>query len=413
MPLYRALSAAPAPPAPKPATPPLPAELTDYILDCLEGDRRVLFSCALVCRAWLPRARHHAFRTLHLTPDNVDGFLALLAAPSGTLGRGRTRALHVRQNQTHGREPLLDKLLASPLIPDALAHVEQLTVLYANWTPRAAEARFGAFARVTVLKLCLPGYPSVDDFVDFVCAHPALRELKLDMPRATRAGSGRVRPHDGVPSLEKLTLEHVPIPFMHALAKRVVTPSLRSLAVSLSVGIPILADNMGSDLHAVQQLLDAALYLESFEFRDTLMISGEFDPSNAIDLTKHRDLRCFRLYGLPERMLAPTLSGVSAQVQEVEVWLPNVCEPRDLNIMGNWRTLSEVLDDFQMLRLLTVNLVGVCKRADILAAVRNYDVRTATRFDGWSKDDAAKGIAEELKSLLPSLAQSGRLKVIY
>lgn len=112
-------------------------------------------------------------------------------------------------------------------------------------------------------------------------------------------------------------------------------------------------------------------------------------------------------------MLAPTLSGVSAQVQEVEVWLPNVCEPRDLNIMGNWRTLSDVLDDFQMLRLLTVNLVGVCKRADILAAVRNYDVRTATRFDGWSKDDAAKGIAEELKSLLPSLAQSGRLKVIY
>ena len=179
MPLYRALPAAPAPPAPKPATPPLPAELTDYILDCLEGDRRALFSCALVCRAWLPRARHHAFRTLHLTPDNVDGFLALLAAPSGTLNRGRTRALHVRQNQTHGREPLLDKLLASPLIPDALAHVEQLTVLYANWTPRAAEARFGAFARVTVLKLCLPGYPSVDDFVDFVCAHPALRELEL------------------------------------------------------------------------------------------------------------------------------------------------------------------------------------------------------------------------------------------
>ena len=132
------------------ATGRLSPDIPDYILDCLEGDRRVLFSCALVCRAWLPRARHHAFRTLHLTPDNVDGFLALLAAPSGTLGHGRTRALHVRQNQTHGREPLLDKLLASPLIPGALAHVEQLTVLYANWTPRAAEARFGAFARVTV-----------------------------------------------------------------------------------------------------------------------------------------------------------------------------------------------------------------------------------------------------------------------
>lgn len=399
------------PPATTPISP-LPAELTDLIIDSLEGETRTLLSAALVCRAWLSRARFHTFHALHLTPDNVDGFLALLAAPASTLGHGRTRALHVQQNETHGREPLLDKLLSCACTPAAFTHLEHLTVLYANWTPRAAAARTGAFACVTVLELCLPGYPSVDDFVDFVCAHPALRKLKLDMPRARQAATGREGPRDGVPSLEVLVLEHVPIPFMDAIASRIVTPNVRSLSVSISIGLTMFADNMSKDLSAVQRLLDAVPNLETFEFRDTLMIAGEFDLSNELNLSRHRDLHCVHLYGLPERMLAPTLTGVSAQVEEVEVWLPHIFEPRDLGMMGNWHTLSDILDDLRMLRLLTVNLVGVCKRADLMTRVRGTPTFGA-RFDGWSKDDAAKGIAEELRSLLPSLAQNGRLKIVY
>lgn len=45
----------------------LPPELDDIILDHLHDDRAALSNCALVRRSWLPTARYHRWRNLHLT----------------------------------------------------------------------------------------------------------------------------------------------------------------------------------------------------------------------------------------------------------------------------------------------------------------------------------------------------------
>ncbi|KAF5371593.1 hypothetical protein D9758_003458 [Tetrapyrgos nigripes] len=43
-----------------------PPELIDSIIDCLHNSPRVLKTCTLVARSWLPRSRVHLFRRLHL-----------------------------------------------------------------------------------------------------------------------------------------------------------------------------------------------------------------------------------------------------------------------------------------------------------------------------------------------------------
>ncbi|KAJ6468456.1 hypothetical protein C8R45DRAFT_1218930 [Mycena sanguinolenta] len=60
----------------------LPLEVVDLILDELEGERRALKSCSVVCRSWLPSCRSHLFRHLELrhagrgSPENWNQFLS-------------------------------------------------------------------------------------------------------------------------------------------------------------------------------------------------------------------------------------------------------------------------------------------------------------------------------------------------
>ncbi len=57
-----------------PSTPQLtvqiPQEIRDEIMGYLHDDRPALRICALVCRAWLPRARHYLFRAVTLDPSS-------------------------------------------------------------------------------------------------------------------------------------------------------------------------------------------------------------------------------------------------------------------------------------------------------------------------------------------------------
>ena len=47
--------------------PALPIELVEKIIDNLRNDLPALSNCALVCHAWLPRARFHRFSDIILT----------------------------------------------------------------------------------------------------------------------------------------------------------------------------------------------------------------------------------------------------------------------------------------------------------------------------------------------------------
>ena len=47
----------------------IPREIHDEIIGSLHDDHPTLRTCALVCRAWLPRVRHYLFRTVVLDPS--------------------------------------------------------------------------------------------------------------------------------------------------------------------------------------------------------------------------------------------------------------------------------------------------------------------------------------------------------
>ncbi|KAF8877370.1 hypothetical protein BD779DRAFT_1804006 [Infundibulicybe gibba] len=70
-----------------PAIPPLPPEVIDLIIDQLAGedDRRTLKSCSLVCRSWLPRARHYLFSTISVVRTKSIPALHLLRSPLCTI----------------------------------------------------------------------------------------------------------------------------------------------------------------------------------------------------------------------------------------------------------------------------------------------------------------------------------------
>ncbi|RDX41595.1 hypothetical protein OH76DRAFT_193023 [Lentinus brumalis] len=75
---YRSLAAAipsgfvPCPLTTTMSAPRIPLELQELIIDLVDDDfdyrnvKRTLYSCALTCRAWVPRARGRLYHTLHL-----------------------------------------------------------------------------------------------------------------------------------------------------------------------------------------------------------------------------------------------------------------------------------------------------------------------------------------------------------
>ncbi|KAF7978983.1 hypothetical protein HWV62_44241 [Athelia sp. TMB] len=60
----------------------IPPEITDSIIDHLHADVATLTKCSLICKNWLPSARHHLFRDVCLRSSNLDQFIALRASPS-------------------------------------------------------------------------------------------------------------------------------------------------------------------------------------------------------------------------------------------------------------------------------------------------------------------------------------------
>ena len=59
----------------------LPPELFDETLDHLWDDPKALQACSLTCRAWVPTARLHLFRTVRLSSPSTCADFASIAHP--------------------------------------------------------------------------------------------------------------------------------------------------------------------------------------------------------------------------------------------------------------------------------------------------------------------------------------------
>ncbi|KAF8877378.1 hypothetical protein BD779DRAFT_1423196, partial [Infundibulicybe gibba] len=61
-----------------------PSEVMDLVIDQLRKDKTTLIVCSLVCRSWLPRARHNLFSVLNIR-TRLTSVQRLLQSPLCTI----------------------------------------------------------------------------------------------------------------------------------------------------------------------------------------------------------------------------------------------------------------------------------------------------------------------------------------
>lgn len=163
----------------------LPPELDDIIIDHFHDDRFMLGRCALVCRAWLPATRYHAWRYLPLKCTSAD-----LTRLSSLLDASPSVAYYVRDvtiTQKQGQFCTWDDLT---LLHSTLAILSRLPSLH---TLTLDGLWFGAPTGEDGLSLSAITFPSVRkltistcsfdvfDDVSYLCsAFPALKEIHFD-----------------------------------------------------------------------------------------------------------------------------------------------------------------------------------------------------------------------------------------
>ncbi|KAH8102742.1 hypothetical protein BXZ70DRAFT_804320 [Cristinia sonorae] len=142
--------------SPGPTAHSIPIDIWEHVIDLVEGDydevvrARTLASCALTCRAWLPRARHHLYRyvVIFLSPPPLQNQPTLFL---DTLRRVPSYGAHVRSLTIRAR------------IPDAIFSAEDI------------ESNNGSALSLMAVQLPnrLPNLHSLTlDAIDLVDIHP-------------------------------------------------------------------------------------------------------------------------------------------------------------------------------------------------------------------------------------------------
>jgi|SRR5882762_8682240 hypothetical protein len=154
----------------------LPSELTDEIIGYLKADRCALKTCSTVCKAWLPKARHHIFSSLSLSPSKSARFLELVDSPLSTIA---PYVQHLDVTRTYGGGGLswFKDLLPRLVIFTA---VHSMTLTLANFVSAEADLRlmFGStFQMLKHLALHRCRFKAFAQIVGLMCACPNLESF--------------------------------------------------------------------------------------------------------------------------------------------------------------------------------------------------------------------------------------------
>ncbi|KAK7049334.1 hypothetical protein VNI00_005935 [Paramarasmius palmivorus] len=183
-------------------TPPLPPEIIHQILQDL-SDSSGLFSktnlnqCALVCRAWLPKARSLVFHTIAINPGpmkfaSIRSFLRLCNSPLETLSQSGVQTLRVSQylvdNHKQGNQCYLERLLnwrscdGKRTIRTILPNLKRLSLMFIDWRTISEEGMkvlLEGFKSVAELELYQVNFDSYDEFTSLLHSMPLLHSLDM------------------------------------------------------------------------------------------------------------------------------------------------------------------------------------------------------------------------------------------
>ncbi|PSR75553.1 hypothetical protein PHLCEN_2v9033 [Hermanssonia centrifuga] len=147
-------------------------------MDSLRDDRAALQACSLTCRSWLPRARHHLFRHIHIDPGprgiafrklidtnpeigrhvndlQISGFVLDKVSPAEVSGNWPTLALPQPnaspRNRGHSSDTTLDHILPKSI--DALSGVSSLRLSALSISKELADLLHKYFSAVKTVIL--------------------------------------------------------------------------------------------------------------------------------------------------------------------------------------------------------------------------------------------------------------------
>ena len=176
----------------------LPPELYDYILDCLSEDKPTLRNCALVTRTWLPRARHHLFRSIYIDWSNCDAFSRLVSNPE--FG-ARVSTLEIEgafgifsMDRLHGAA--LEAWLHSipPAFPPQLSNLTKLELALITIDAELVRRFFGRLSGISHLTLWACALTSFDVFIELFTSFPVLKRLSIAFTQEWETNLRRLAP---------------------------------------------------------------------------------------------------------------------------------------------------------------------------------------------------------------------------
>lgn len=166
--------------------PTLPQELTDYIVDFLHDDEATLYSCALVCRAWLPTAQLHLFDDVVVRGvQQLTRFLAIVSTVPHFATFTRTLRLSSQPPDNKPQNNYARAILCNQSLKHILENVPRLEVLhidlinftYLSSPPPDKPSKFTL--RVLSLWRCHPRDSKFEDYLGILNLFSAIGHLKI------------------------------------------------------------------------------------------------------------------------------------------------------------------------------------------------------------------------------------------
>ncbi|TFK85860.1 hypothetical protein K466DRAFT_174117 [Polyporus arcularius HHB13444] len=218
------------PPAAATTPPCFPPELIDEVIACAWPDTETLLSCALVCSGWLPAARYHLFRDVHLdSPHKYDTLVSLVRSGALNSYLLYVRSLNLADAEEAPDEEWKGKRRVQPL----LTRTGRFRFFVHDFAGRLPNLAQLTLSGPGVEWSLIPPHPSA--FLA-LSTFPSIGILELRNCRLPSFACLR-RALTILPSLTKLTLSSVKWPRSTALlhlshgAQRTARPILTSLSI--------------------------------------------------------------------------------------------------------------------------------------------------------------------------------------
>jgi hypothetical protein len=388
-------------------TPPLPLEITDYIIDIVATQRAKwrrsdLAACSLVCRAWTQRSRLHFFSDCRLLLHyyNAPKFGRLLASPHCTI------LPHVRRLTMEGTV-IFDDIKEELKL---LQRVESLKLTGKSWAAHGAPPRRGFMASLaTVLELDIDcaDLGEFDHALLVICAFPALRRLSLPslaMPTSATTDWNGTLFHPYEP--------YVPSAWLRLRAELIRPPPLVELSIKAPAIVPILHWlNWTGSCHGVVRL-DLELPVKMGSWDSPPLV--EF-LRNSCDTLEHLKLGCaaMQLHNIAEvfdlgshpslRTLSFNLTFPDGDQSPLEGSLLSIVQSIGSSI---FESVSFTLDDNRLLHRIQASPL------DEFFSNSTFNLKLVT-FSRSGEPSASDGVdfATSVKELFPRIAARGLLSL--